>query len=417
MHIIEEAQHLIEEGQTEKGLELLESYESEANDDEKFTMALLYHQLGLLNQAEKLFSELWSKYPNEGELMLYLADIYVDQEKDEEAIELLSQLNQEDDFYVQSLIQLADLYQSQGLFEVAEQKLLEAKKQLPTEPLIDFALGELLFASGEYLKAIPYYEKALKTNTHFNDVDITHRLAEALALTGKWEEALEYFQNSSNLDNPDVLFRYGFTAYQSERSDIAINMWEQLIELDPSYSSVYFLLAQAYEEEGMLEKAYETAQKGLKEDELNKELFYFAGQVANQLGKQTEAFSHLQEAIAIDLGYKEAVISLIDLYKKLEEYEQIKDLVEELNREGEGDPLYQWELARANYELEEFDLALNNYHEAYNAFTSDADFLKEYGYFLVEEGRMDEAYQVLSKYMTIEPSDTEVEEFLLRLNQ
>ncbi|SET90378.1 Lipopolysaccharide biosynthesis regulator YciM, contains six TPR domains and a predicted metal-binding C-terminal domain [Salinibacillus kushneri] len=417
MHIIEEARQQVEQGNTEKGLKLLQSYESEANDDERFNIALLYHQWGLLEQAEKLFLQLMDKYPKEGELKLYLAEIYVDKEQDDQAIEILNQFDKDDDYYIPSLMELADLYQSQGLYEVAEHKLLEAKQILPNEPVIDFALGELFFVSGEYKKSIPHYEKALKGDTTYNDVNVEHRLAEALALIGDWEKALEYFQTSDQTDSPDILFRYGFTAYQSERMDIAINMWEKVLEADPYYQSVYSLLAKAYEQEGLLEKAYETAKKGLKEDELNKELLFFSGQIANQLGKLDEAFEDLQEAIAIDPGYKEAVVALVELYKNEEDHENIKDLLENLKQEDELDPLYQWELAKAYYELEEYDLALNNYKEAYNAFTNDADFLKEYGYMLVEEGRMKEAKEVLSKYLSIEPSDTYVEEFVLRLNQ
>ncbi|QHS22578.1 tetratricopeptide repeat protein [Virgibacillus sp. MSP4-1] len=417
MHIIEEARQQVEQGDTEKGLKLLQSYEAEANDDETFNIGLLYHQWGHLEQAEKLFHQLMDKYPMEGELKLYLAEIYVDKEQDDKAIDLLNQFNKDDDYYIPSLLELADLYQSQGLYEVAEQKLLEAKQILPNEPVIDFALGELLFASGDYNKSIPHYEKALKEDTTFNDVNVLHRLAEALALAGNWEKGLEYFQMSDGTDSPEFLFRYGFTAYRSERMDIAINMWEKLLDADPYYHSVYSLLAKAYEQEGMLEKAYETAKKGLTEEGLNKELFFLSGQIANQLGKLDEAFKDLQEAIAIDPGYKEAVVALVELYKKQEDHDNIADLLENLKREEELDPLYQWELAKAYYELEEYDLALNNYQEAYNAFTNDADFLKEYGYMLVEEGRMKEARKVLNKYLAIEPSDTYVEEFLLRLNE
>ena len=42
----------------------------------------------------------------------------------------------------------ADLYQLQGMPEVSERKLLQAKELLPNEVIIDFALGELFYQQG-----------------------------------------------------------------------------------------------------------------------------------------------------------------------------------------------------------------------------------------------------------------------------
>ncbi|WP_102027205.1 tetratricopeptide repeat protein [Salirhabdus sp. Marseille-P4669] len=417
MSVIEEAIYEVQHGNTEKGLALLHSSLEDATEEEKYTIAQVYYEWGLIDRAIELFSELLQKYPDDSELKLILAEIYIDTEEDERAIDLLNSIEENDVNYIHALLESADLYQSQGLFEVAEQKLYKAKQLLPNEAVIDFALGELFFSMGEYKKSIPYYEKASKVNTKYNEVDVNERLAEALAATGKWEEALGYFQTiAEDNTSPDFLFRYGFTAYRSERSDIAIQVWENLLELDPDYTSVYLLLAKAYEDESMLEKAYNIALEGIKVDELNKEIHYFAGRVANNLGETTEAVEHLREAIAIDPGYKEAVLGIIDIFKKEDALDQIRDLLEHLSELGELDPIFQWELAKVYYELEAYQLALNNYREAYTSFTSDAEFLKEYGYFLVEEGRKEEAIHVLNQYMQVEPSDDEVEEFLYRLS-
>ncbi len=52
--------------------------------------------------------------------------------------------------YVRSLMVAADLYQTQELFEVSEQKLLEAMQLAPDEPAIQFALAELYFVMREF---------------------------------------------------------------------------------------------------------------------------------------------------------------------------------------------------------------------------------------------------------------------------
>src|SRR5699024_11120149 len=109
-----------------------------------------YIQWGFLQEALGLLNELIDESPFDSELKLMASDIYIELEDDDTAFQLLEQINQDDPFYMQALLQAADLYQAQGLFEVAEQKLLEAKQLDPSEQIIDFGLGELYFSIGEY---------------------------------------------------------------------------------------------------------------------------------------------------------------------------------------------------------------------------------------------------------------------------
>src|SRR5699024_5890205 len=146
MDAINRSIKLVEQGKVEEATQLLDQVTESASDEEKFTIINLYYEWGFLEQAIQLLEELLQKYPKEGEIITLLAEINIELEKDDEAIELLNQLNKDDPFYAAALMQLADLYQAQGLFEVSEQKLLEAKDMYPEGIVIDFALGELMFS-------------------------------------------------------------------------------------------------------------------------------------------------------------------------------------------------------------------------------------------------------------------------------
>ncbi|WP_042223597.1 tetratricopeptide repeat protein [Oceanobacillus manasiensis] len=417
METIMEAVKLMEAKQSEKAMQLLESYLPTADSEEKYTIAELYIQWGFLDEAIQILDELLQLFPEESELKITLADIYIELENDEAAIELLNEIKEDDEAYVQVLIQLADLYQAQGLFEVAEQKLLNAKQVAPNEPIIDFALAELLFSIGEYRGATTYYGKVASMDIkELANVSIDDRRAESLAASGEYEKALEIYQ-SQEMENSDSLFKYGITANQADRKDIAIKAWERVVETDPYYHTVYHKLAAAYEEEGMEKEAYETAINGLKYDEFNKELYFMAGQLAHKLDKNEESEKWIREAVAIDPDYKEGVLFLIELLKNNENFKGIIELVGEIKSTGASDPLYEWELARAYNEAELYKDALNHYKEAYNSLNQDSDFMKEYGYFLTEEGRIQEAIPILEAYMVQQPLDDDVEGFLSRLKQ
>lgn len=416
MNTIMKAIRLMESNQAEKAMNVLENYLPEANEDEKYTIAEIYIQWGLVQEAIDILKTLLQSYPQESELKVILADLYTELEKDEEAIKLLNEVDEEDPEFTAALIQLADLYQSQGLFEVAQQKLLTAKQIDPNEVVIDFALGELLFSTGDYNKAITYYEKVRPEMDEINHVSLDERLAEAYAAAGEYEKALTFYGELES-EEPELLFKYGLTASQANRNDIAINAWEKVIELDSYYHTAYYQLTKAYEEEGMLKEAYETANKGLKVDEFNKELYFQAGVMAQKMNNEEESEKRMREAIAIDPDYKEAILFLISLLKNKDNFEGIIDLLVEIKDTGAEDALYEWELARAYNETESYNNALNHYKEAYNTLKTDSEFLKEYGYFLTEEGRMEEAISVFKSYIQLEPDDTDTIAFLQRLMQ
>lgn len=415
MEEIQKAIRLMEEHKTEEAIQTLTKYLPEADEEERFTITELYIQWGMLDEAKMILHELIQRYPKEQELKVMMAEIHIDLGEDDEAIEILNQFGPEDEDYLQVLVQLADLYQAQGLFEVAEQKLLLAKQVEPNSSIIDFALGELAFSNGEYAKCVPYYENAMHHEPIIGDIEVATRLAEAYAANGEFEESLRSFQEVQE-ENPDVMFRYGFVAFQANRNDIAIKVWENLIEKDPYFQSVYPHLAQAYESEGMPQEALTMAEKGLAKDAFNKELFYVAAKLSHRQGKKEEGYRYMREAVALDPGYKEAVLFLIENYKEDADYEAIIELINQLITLGEEDPNYLWELAHAYTEEEQFEEAYNQYNQAYPELKDDSEFLKAYGYFLVEEGRREQALGVFTEYLRIEPSDTEIEEFIERLS-
>lgn len=416
VNVLEIAMDYIDQEQIEKAIELLDESIAGAAPDTAFGIAEIYRQLGFYEKAVPVLEELVTMFPEEIELLTALADIYIELGEDEKALELIGEpeTDPEDPQYLEMMLQQADLYQSQGLFEVAEQKLLLAKQHYPNEMLLDFALAELLFSIGDYSRAAHFYENVLAKEQSVAGIVITDRLAECMALLGNQERALELYQQEE-LEDPEHLFRYGFTAYQSDRMDIAIQAWEKLINTDPEYLTVYSLLAKAYENDNMIKEAYETSKKGLEKDTFNKDLYFEAGAFAYQLGLFDEGETMLREAIALDPDYKDAILYLARVLQENEQFEDVIDLIESISELGAEDALYNWILAKAFAETEDYKQALKQYRQAYISLQDDRDFLKEFGYFLVEEGFAEEAVNVLQTYLLLEPLDAETASFVERL--
>ncbi|WP_188206015.1 tetratricopeptide repeat protein [Alkalibacillus aidingensis] len=414
METISEALELKEQGRISEAVQLLKNYISEAEDSERLDIAQLLHEWGLLNDAKEVYEDMLILYPNDHYVRLLLAEIETDLGNDEEVIEILEEIDSEDEAYIPALVQMADMYQSQGLFEVAEKKLLEAKELDSGEPIIDLALAELAFSNGEYQKAIPYYERVERYDDDISVVNIKERLAESLSSIGNWEEALGYYEQVK-LESPDQLFKYGYTAYQLDRYDICTRVWNELLELDPEYTSVYPLLATSLYEEGALQEAFDITVQGIKKDEHNNELYLLAAEYAVKLNKVDQAIDYLKEAVAIDPGYEDGVDMLIKIYLDEDKLDEAKELVDELLK-FEGYPsLLNWRAAQVYNAFEEFEDAKKMYEKAYPEYSDDPNFLKEYGLFLIEEGATEKATQILTTYLQHEPEDEDVREFVIRM--
>ncbi|KQB92828.1 tetratricopeptide repeat protein [Geobacillus thermodenitrificans] len=415
---VEQIIRLVENGNVDKALALVPKVKKYGSDEEKYELADCLYAWGMPEEAKGLLEELAARYPDDGDIRLFLAEVYTELEAEDEALAILDEIGEDDPQFVRACLLAADLYEMQGLTEVSERKLRQAYKKAPDEPVVQFALAELYFSLGEYAKSVPFYEQVQKSTREMAGVLLVERLAEALTRSGEFEAALPYYEEALNEKTDSrTLFAYGFTALQAGYAQTAIDKLSALKELDPDYAPLYLYLAKAYEQEGQLRKSYETALEGIKIDEWNKELRLYIGKLALKLNKPDEAEEQLKKALEIDGGYIEALTVLSALWLHEQRYEDVVALLERAMADGEYDPQFEWDLGRAKHRLEMYDDALNHYAEAYNFFKNNVDFLEEYGYFLIEEGNRAAAREIFQQIVGLDPSHTEAAEMLLELEE
>ncbi|MCM3713581.1 tetratricopeptide repeat protein [Alkalihalobacillus oceani] len=416
MEAMKEVWKLIEAGEIEQGLRQLAELERKADHQTKYEIAEVYHELGHIEKAKTLIEELLQLYPDEGSLYALAAELLIDLDEEDEAIEMLLEIEEDDEAFLQAQLLLADLYQMQALDEVAEQKLLTAAKKAPEEPIISYALGELYIERGDYQKSIPYLKKAVHSADPIPDANIELKLAEAYSASGQFEDALAYYQIGvkKRLD-PNGLFGYGFTAFQLGDMIVAIEQLEALKTLDPDFSSVYPLLAKAYEAEGRLDEAQETLEAGFKIDEHNDQLYLHAGKLCFKRQQPDDGEQFLRQAIALNPGNIEAVQTLAAYLKHNEQFDELLELVTHIRSFGEEDTMFTWYEATALRELDQYEEAAVRYAEIEGFHQDDPDFLEEYAGFLLEDGKRPEAKAYYKKLLQLQPERSDIEELLADL--
>jgi tetratricopeptide (TPR) repeat protein len=407
---------MLENGQHNEAINEYNVVLTKGQPDEKFLLAEEMFQFGFLAESKALVENLLTIYPEEGELLVLLGEILVDAGDEEQAILELEKISEHDPSFGQSLLLLADLYQVQGLYEVCERKLLQAKDLLPDEVIIDFALGELYSDQGEVTKALKSYEAVLKEQQEIAGVSIYQRMAELLSASGEFEEALFYYDKAIDQKlEINTLFGYAFTALQAGYNRTAIERFEELKGLDPEYHSLYLHLAKAYEREEELENSLRVIQEGIKQDEFNKDLFFFGGKIAIKLAQPELAERYFREALALDPGFTEAALTLNKLFFQQERYDAVIDLISQLDFIEDEEPQLLWDAALAYDKLEEYSDALDKYKIAYTFFKNNEAFLNDYGYFLIEEGKIDLAAEIFKQLQKGDPTNGEYADLLDRL--
>ncbi|WP_204121635.1 MULTISPECIES: tetratricopeptide repeat protein [Levilactobacillus] len=380
------------------------------DDETLFSLGEELYSLGFLNQSRRIYEKLLKKYPDEDELRTNLADIAIDEDKNDEALDYLNQVKPDSPAYIESLMVAADLYQTQELFEVSEQKLLTAKKLAPDEPVITFALAELYFTMREFRKAIPLYLDLITAGTtELSRVNIVERLGVAYANAGRFEQAVGYLKqiHPGNM-TPDVKFETAFTYLQLKERPTAIRLFNELKDSDAHYTSLYPYLGQALEEENRLPEALTALQEGLGVDQYNEKLWLQAAHVATKLDDEKMAEKYLTHGHQLDSDDLSAVIQLSNLYVKQERWQENADLVQPYVKSEDADPQLYWNLAITAEHQEDFDAARKYYDAAQPFFMDQADFLKPAIYFYREEGATDQVIKLLHAYLQVVPDDAEM---------
>lgn len=407
---------MLETGQLKEALNEYNHILAKGTVDEKWLLAKQLFQLGFLEEAEKLYHSLLESFPNEGEIMISLAEIYMEQGREDEALDILNTIHKKDPSYPESLLLQADLYQMDGLYEVSEQKLLEAQKILPDELIITFALGELYLEMGRLKDAIDAYEKVLSAHEELAGVNIYQRLADAYSGSGAFEEALAFYEKAlKNQLELNTLFQFALTAYQAEKYKLSIQKFKELKSLDHEYHTLYLYLAMALDKEGEAEEALNTVKEGLKYDEFNKDLYFLGAKLALKTGDKSLAEQYLNEAIALDPDFIEAGLLLNELFLSEGRYEDVLKNCEAFVVDELDEGKFIWDQAIAYKHLEQYSYALNKYDQAYNYLKNDPKFLQDYGYFLLEEGKRTKAREIFNYLLQQDPSNEEYIDIVERL--
>ena len=374
-----------------------------------YELATYLEGIGFYPQAKDIYLKIVEDFP---EVNLNLAAIASEDGQIEEAFAYLEEIQTDSDWYVSALALKADLYQMEGLTDVAREKLLEALSY-SEDPLLILGLAELDSELENYQEAIQGYAQ-LDNRTIYEQTGIStyQRIGFAYAQLGKFETATEFLEKALELEYDDLTaFELASLYFDQEEYQKAVLYFKQLDTISPDFEGYEYGYSQALHKEHQVAEALRIAKQGLEKNPFETRLLLAASQLSYELHDASGAENYLLTAKEDAEDTEEILLRLATIYLEQERYEDILDL----QSEEPENLLTKWMIARSYQELDDLDSAYEHYQELAGDLKDNPEFLEHYIYLLRELGYFEEAKVNAQAYLKLVPDDVQMQELFERL--
>ncbi|MFS9076850.1 tetratricopeptide repeat protein [Streptococcus mitis] len=374
-----------------------------------YELATYLEGIGFYPQAKEIYLKIVEDFP---EVHLNLASIASEDGQIEKAFAYLEEIQADSDWYVSALALKADLYQLEGLTDVAREKLLEALTY-SEDPLLILGLAELDSELENYQEAIQGYAQ-LDNRSIYEQTGIStyQRIGFAYAQLGKFETATEFLEKALELEYDDLTaFELASLYFDQEEYQKAVLYFKQLDTISPDFEGYEYGYSQALHKEHQVQEALRIAKQGLEKNPFETRLLLAASQFSYELHDASGAENYLLTAKEDAEDTEEILLRLATIYLEQERYEDILDL----QSEEPENLLTKWMIARSYQEMDDLDTAYELYQELAGDLKDNPEFLEHYIYLLRELGYFEEAKVNVQAYLKLVPDDVQMQELFERL--
>lgn len=296
------AQLYLDTGRIDKALALLLVLEKKNPSDMalKLMIARVHYKLGDLDSTIKKFEDILKLKPDADKIMYYLASIYEEADRKDDAIKMYEQIPVSSTVYKDAIIREAYLYKVSGNDVIAKAVLLKGIKKKPGTMEFYQYLAGLYEREGNIDEAIEVLLRATKKfpdneNLHFAIGILYDRIRDT-------EKAIESMWCVLKL-NPQNYSAMNYIGYvyveEGKKLDEAEDLLQRAIKIKSDDPYIIDSLGYLYFKRGDLTMALTLFGKALKlapdEPEINKHL----GQIYMQKGDKKMALQYLNRALKL----------------------------------------------------------------------------------------------------------------------
>ncbi|EJN94143.1 tetratricopeptide repeat protein [Streptococcus ratti] len=373
------------------------------------SLAEYLQSIGFYPQAKEIYLQLQPDFP---EVNINLAQIASEDGQTDEAFMYLDAIASESPDYLAALLVKADLYDAEGLTDVAREKMLEASR-ISQDSLVIFGLAEIEMNLELFQDAIKHYAQ-LDNREILEETGIStyERIGRAYAGLGKFEAAIEFFEKAIEIEFDDqTVFETAVLLYDQEEYQRANLYFKQLDTINPDFAGYEYVYALSLHAEHKTEDALRLLQQGLTKNAFDSRLLLLASQLSYELHDKKAAENYLLKALDVAEDDEEILMRLSNLYLEEERFEEVVNL----DTEAIDNVLTKWNIAKAYQALDQDEKALELYEDLAADLAGNPEFLKDYIYILREFGYQEKVKSLADSYLQLVPDDSDVADFLAEL--
>lgn len=374
-------------------------------------LAEYLESIGFLPQAKTIYLQLCQDYP---EVNINLAQISAEDNEIEEAFLYLDRITPDSPDYLSALLVMADLYDMEGLTDVAREKMLKAT-QISQEPLVIFGLAEIEMALDHFKEAIEQYAKL--DNRHIlnlTGISTYQRIGRAYANLGKFEAAIEFLEKAIAIEYEDeAVFELATILYDQADYQKANLYFKQLETMNADFPGYEYIYGLSLHQDHQTQEALRLVQQGLRKNEFDSQLLLLASQLAFELHDAESSEAYLKKAKQVALDDEEVTMRLSTLYLDQERYEEVVGL----EHDDIDHVITKWNIAKAYQALDQAEKALQIFDNISKELIDNPEFLQDYAYLSREFGQQDKVTRLAEAYLKAVPDDLAMQDFLASLKE
>jgi protein O-GlcNAc transferase len=277
---------------------------------QELAKGLQFHQQGQLGEAEKIYTQILSTSPRNGEV-LHLMGVLANQKgENNTALDLINkavQIIPQNPIYLNNL---GNVYRDRGQYADARRCYRQAINLKPDLVEAYVNLGIADHQLGNYSRAASAYHKALQLRP--NCIEAYYNMGNTYKAQGRFGEAISCYQQTLSLDSEFVEAYYNMAIIleQQARPDEAIACLRQCLQINSQWAEAHNNIGNLFKQKGFLAEAILSFQKAVQ---IKPDLYEAHNNLGNALmdqGSFSEAIDCYQNALKIYPGYAESYLNL-----------------------------------------------------------------------------------------------------------
>ncbi len=308
-------------------------------DEDLYLMARIYIKNGKYNDGKLMLSKALTLDPVNLKYQVLYAQTLYDQDGADTAIGYLRDILKTNKDSPQILGEIAKYYYKSG--QIKEFNIY--KDKIESQETKDESFYRFMIYASELNqqvdKVLQYAKELIKINP--GELSTHIKIGEYLAKQGRYDQSIEAYQ------------------LVKERLD--------------SYPKINYMIAKSYLEMGKLDKALEFAEIEIKKNPKIPEGYFITGEVLAKKEQWPQAIKNLEKAVTIDFSYVEALLSLGQLKRRQNSYEQARELLLRALKQEPNNPIIHRELGHVYRAVGQGVLAVESFNTYLTLMPSASD--------------------------------------------